>query len=200
MSRMLAVPDAGDGQEPVRAHEFSASALSNFHDTLGQLARHASGLVGVDPSVLGMTQGDNPASAEALRAREVRLIKRAERKQRAFGGGWNRWAQLVRRFQDGDWDPAAKRVKTLWRDAATPTRAQAADAAVKLLTANAIPKQQAREDLGYTPSQQRRMEAQDKANAEADPIGQLTQAAGRGLPEQVPGTPGNPGDGPPVEA
>lgn len=190
MSRILAVPD-GDGADPVRAHEFTASQLTNFHETLGQLARHVSGLIGIDPSVLGMSTGDNPASAEALRWRDNRTIKRAERKQRAFDGGWNRWTQLVRRFQDGDWDPAARRVKTLWRDPATPTRAQAADAALKLKQGDIIPKQQAREDLGYTPQQQRRMDAWDQVNAERDPIGQLTQAAGRGLPDQVPGVPGN---------
>jgi hypothetical protein len=99
----------------------------------------------------------------------------------------------VRRLQDGDWDPAAKRLETIWRDAATPTRAQAADAAVKLVTGNIIPKQQAREDLGYTPAQQRRMEALDKANAALDPLGQLTQAAGRGLPDQVARRAGRPG-------
>lgn len=170
MSRLLTVPGSAelDGGG-VRGHEFSPSQLTNFHDTLGQLARHTSGLLGLDPSVLGMSTGDNPASAEALRSRETRLIKRAERKQPALGGGWNRWAQLVRRFQEGDWDPASRRVKTLWRDAATPTRAQAADAALKLVTGQIIPRQQAREDLGYTPAQQRRMDAQDAANAAQDP-------------------------------
>jgi hypothetical protein len=163
MSRILAVPNGEAGSDPVRAHEFSASSLTNFHDTIAQLGRLASGLVGVDPSVMGFTAGDNPASADALRAREVRLIKRAERKQRAFGGGWERTMQLVRRIQDGDWDPAAKRLETIWRDAATPTRAQAADAAAKLVAARLIPVQQGREDLGYTPAQQRRMEAWDKA-------------------------------------
>lgn len=199
MSRLLTVPDGGEGSEPVRAHEFQSSSLSNFHETLGQLARHVSGLLGLDPSVLGMSTGDNPASAEALRSRETRLIKRAERKQRAFGGGWNRWAQLVRRFQDGEWDPGARRVKALWQDAATPTRAQAADAAVKLVSGGIIPKQQARADLGYTPAQQRRMDAQDQANAANDPLGRLTQAAGRGLPEEVPGVPGNDPAAQPVE-
>lgn len=202
MSRLLTIPgrddQAGGG---VVGHEFQASSLANFHQTLGQLARHVSGLLGLDPSVLGMSTGDNPASAEALRSRETRLVKRGERKQRTFGGGggWNRWAQLVRRFQEGDWDPAARRVKTQWRDAATPTRAQAADAALKLVTGRIIPVQQARSDLGYTPAEQRRMDAQDAANAERDPIGQLTQAAGRNLPEQIPGVPGNPADGNPIE-
>lgn len=198
MSRLLTVPDPGDGGEPVRAHEFSSSSLTNFHDTIAQLGRLASGLVGVDPSVMGFAAGDNPASADALRAREVRLIKRAERRQRAFGGGWERAMRLVRRLQDGDWDPAAKRLEMIWQDAATPTRAQAADAAAKLVAASLIPVQQAREDLGYTPEQQRRMDAWDQVNAERDPIGALTSAAGQGLLAQIPGAPGNPGDGLPV--
>jgi hypothetical protein len=192
MGKLLTVPGGGPDSQPITAHEFTASSLTNFHDTLNQLARHASGLIGVDPSVLGMMTGDNPASAEALKSREVRLIKKAERKQKAFGGGWERAMRLVRRLQEGDWDPAAKRLEAVWRDAATPTRAQAADAAVKLVTGNIIPKQQGREDLGYSPAQQRRMAAFDKANAAADPIGQLTQAAGRGLPGELPGVPGGP--------
>jgi hypothetical protein len=191
MSRILAVPPGDPGAQPVSAHEFSSSSLTNFHDTIAQLGRLASGLIGVDPSVMGFAAGDNPASADALRAREVRLIKRAERRQRAFGGGWERTMQLVRRIQEGDWDPRARRLETIWRDAATPTRAQAADAAAKLVAASLIPIQQGREDLGYTPSQQRRMDAWDQVNANRDPIGQLTQAAGRGLPEDVPGVPGN---------
>jgi hypothetical protein len=198
MSRILTVPGGGPGAEPVTAHEFASSSLTNFHDTIAQLGRLASGLVGVDPSVMGFAAGDNPASADALRAREVRLIKRAERKQRALGGGWERAMQLVRRIQEGDWDPKAKRLEMIWQDAATPTRAQAADAAAKLVAASLIPVQQGREDLGYTPGQQRRMAAWDKANAELDPIGQLTQAAGRGLPDQIPGVPGNPGTGQPA--
>jgi len=175
MGRLLAVPGGGPDDPPVTAHEFTSSSLTNFHDTLNQLARHASGLIGVDPSVLGMVTGDNPASAEALKSRELRLIKKAERRQRAFGGGWERTMRLVRRLQEGDWDPAAKRLETIWRDAATPTRAQAADAAVKLVTGKIIPKQQAREDLGYTPAQQRRMEALDKANAEQDPMAEIAR-------------------------
>lgn len=185
MGRLLTIP-AAEGGDPVQAHEFSASSLTNFHDTLNQLARHASGLIGVDPSVLGMVTADNPASAEALKSRELRLIKKAERRQRAFGGGWEQAMRLVRRLQDGDWDPAARRLEMIWRDAATPTRAQAADAAVKLVTGNIIPKQQAREDLGYTPAQQRRMEALDKANAEQDPMAEIARGLSGGVPQVDP--------------
>ena len=195
MGKLLTVPGSdAPGAQPVTAHEFSASSLTNFHDTMNQLARHASGLIGVDPSVLGMATGDNPASAEALKSREVRLIKKAERKQKAFGGGWERAMRLVRRLQEGDWDPAAKRLEAVWRDAATPTRAQAADAAVKLVGGNVavIPKQQAREDLGYTPAQQRRMAAWDKSAS--DPLTEISRQLADNRPQ--PGVPQVPVEAP----
>lgn len=184
MGRLLTVPAENGGD--IRPFEFTASSLSNFHETLNQLARHTAGLLGLDPHMFGFTT-DNPASAEALKAREVRLIKRAERKQRAFGGSWEKSMRLVRRFQDGDWDPRAKRLETIWRDAATPTRAQAADAVTKLLTEGITTKRQAREDIGYTPGQIRRMEAEDTQAAEADPIAEIARGlADRSLNDAAP--------------
>lgn len=164
MGRLLAVEGDGSGND-VKPHEFTASSLANFHATLDQLAKHASALLGLDPGNFGIT-ASNPASADSIRAREARAIKRAERKQRAFGGAWEQAMRLVLRFQEGDWDPAAKRLETIWRDASTPTRAQAADAAVKLLTEGAITRRQAREDLGYSPGQIQRMEAEDQAETD----------------------------------
>ena len=191
MGRLLTIA-GDDAAGEVKPFEFQASPLTNFHDTLAQLARHAAGLVGVDPHMFGYTEGDNPASAEALKAREARLIKRAERKQRAFGGAWEHAMRLVRRFQqNGESDPRARRLETIWRDASTPTRAQAADAAVKLLGAGISSKRQAREDMGYTPAQIRRMEAEDKAAAELDPVGQMTRALGQA--NALPGVPGESG-------
>lgn len=175
----------GTGQQDgggVRAHEFTASSLTNFHSTLQQLAQHAAGLVGLDPHEFGHTAGDNPASADGLRARETRLIKRAERRQRTFGGAHEKIARLIRLFQDGDLDPKAKRLEAVWRDAATPTRAQASDAAVKLVTARILPRRQAWEDLGYTPSQQRRMQAEMDQQDEQDLVGRATKLLGQQLP------------------
>jgi len=180
MGKLLAVPtEDGDGSK-IQPHEFSASSLTNFHDTLDQLAKRVAALIGLPPTMMGVTT-ENPASADAIRAAEARLIKRAERKQVPLGGGWRRWARLVRRFQDGDWDPRAKRIEVIWRDPATPTRAQAADAALKLLTEGAITRRQAREDMGYTPGQIRRMEAEELAEAERDPIAELARQQASGL-------------------
>jgi hypothetical protein len=188
MGRLLTIA-GDDAAGEVKPHEFSASSLSNFHDTLDQLAKSAAALIGLPPTGFGLI-GDNPASADAIRAAEARLIKRAERKQRALGGAWEKAQRLVRRFQEGDWDPKAKRLETIWRDAATPTRAQAADAAVKLLTEGAITTRQAREDLGYTPAQQRRMDAEDKAARDTDPMAEIARGlADRGTPAAPPAEP-----------
>jgi hypothetical protein len=192
LGRLLLVQGDSAGTE-VKPHEFTASSLSNFHDTLNQLARHASGLLGLDPHMFGYTT-DNPASAEALKAREARLIKRAERKQRAFGGAWEQAMRLALRIQEGDWDPKARRLETIWRDAATPTRAQAADAATKLMSTPEpiISVRQAREDLGYTPAQIRRLATEDQVRAESQPLAVASRAlaqaqpAGRADADEVP--------------
>lgn len=186
MGRLLTMEGAdGNGVVP---HEFSASSLANFHDTLTQLAKHATSLIGLPPTAFGVVT-DTPASAEAWRAAEARLIKRAERRQAAFNNPYKRTGRLIRRFQDGDWDPAAKRLKPIWRDPATPTRAQTADAVRKLFgDGPIITKRQAREDIGYTPGQIRRMEAEDKALSEADPLAQIARdvsGAVAGMPAPV---------------
>jgi hypothetical protein len=53
-------------------------------------------------------------------------------------------------------------LETIWRDASTPTVAQAADAAVKKHQAKIVPLRQTREDLGYSQAQIARMEEQDE--------------------------------------
>lgn len=180
MGRLLAVP--GDGGA-VKPYEFAASSLANFHETVKLLAQLVASIAGLPPHILGQPT-DNPASAEAIRSSEARLVKRAERKQVAFGGAYERMARLVRRIQSGEWDPRLRRLETVWRDASTPTRAAAADAATKLYADGILPKRQVREDLGYTPAQIARMEAEDDRAAAADPLATLARGmATTGTPD-----------------
>lgn len=172
MGKMLAVP-AEDGRE-IQAHEFSASSLTNFHDTINQLAKLVSSLAGLPPDYMGLTT-DNPPSAESRLAGEIRLIKRAERKMVGFGGTYEQTARLVRRFQTGEWDPRLKRLETRWRDASAPTEAQSADAATKKFQAGIVPLRQTREDLGYTDAQIARMEEEDAKKAEQNPLADIAR-------------------------
>jgi hypothetical protein len=151
-----------DGADVV---QFSEADLKNFHDTINQLARLVASLAGLPPHFLGYAT-ENPASADAIRSSESRLVKRAERKQRDWGEAWEQVMRLALRFRDGDWDPRVLSLETIWRDASTPTIAQKADAAVKLHTAKIVPLRQTREDMGYTQAQIKRMEEEDEAAAE----------------------------------
>jgi len=153
----------------VKAGQFTESSLSNFHESiklLGQLIIQQAAL----PPHYGFDTGDNPASADAIRSSETQLVKRSERKQVSFGTSDELEQRLVLleagRTEDAE---KAKRIEVIWRSASTPTKAQESDATVKLVTAkdsrgrSIVPIEMAREDLGYTPEQRKRMAAMDKA-------------------------------------
>jgi hypothetical protein len=146
--------------------QFPEASLSNFHSTINALAALVASLSGLPPHFLGLTT-DNPASADAIRSSETRLIKRAERRQRGFGGTWERVMRIADRIITGEWAADLRRLETRWRDASTPTVAQKADAAVKLYQAGIVPLRQTRVDLGYTDTEIRLMEEADDAE---DPL------------------------------
>lgn len=164
LGRLLALSDPTS-----KIFEFKAADLANFHDSINQLAQLVASIAGLPPDYMGL-KTDNPPSAEARRAGEVRLVKRAERRMVPFGGAYEDTQRLVRRMQTGEWDPAMARLETIWRDAATPTRAQSADAAVKLHAERIISTRQAQEDNGYTDGQIQRMAA-ELADADAAMLG-----------------------------
>lgn len=147
-----------DGADVV---QFPAADLANFTGTIEFLARMVAALAALPPNYLGLS-ADDAASADAIRSRETRLIKRCERKQTPLGDGYERMNRLVMRLIEGDWDPRLLRLETIWRDPATPTFAQKADATVKLVTSNVIPVEQGREDLGYSTTQLARMRQMDQ--------------------------------------
>ncbi len=158
-----AIPRADDDtgvlgeQAQPRVGQFTGADLNNFHGSIRQLATLAASLYGLPPHYLGYAS-DNPASADAIRSAEARLVKRAERRQRTFGGAWERAMRIALAVMGRD--PAeANRLETVWRNAATPTKAAAFDAAVKGVQSGLIDVEQAREDVGYSAGQRARMRA-----------------------------------------
>ena len=142
--------------ENVKFGQFPEAQLSNFHETINQLARLVAALAGLPPSFVGLAT-DQPPSADAIRASEARLVKRAERRQRAFGEAWERVMRLVLLVRDGSIDPRTRSLETVWRDPATPTFAQMADATVKLHASGILPTEMAWERLGFSAVEQARM-------------------------------------------
>lgn len=148
----------------VQMGQFPEADLRNFHDTLNSLAKMVSAVAGLPPHFLGYSDA-NPASADAIRSAETRLVKRAERRQRAFGGAWEQVMRLALLIADGGLPAGADALESVWRDASTPTVAQKADATVKLRQAGLVTLRQAREDLGYSAEQIAVMEADDAVAA-----------------------------------
>lgn len=148
--------------------QLDAADLSNFTNIVNHYAQLVSGLSGIPASHLGF-HTDNPASADAIRASEARLVKKCERKSKAWSGSWEQVMRLVRRIQTGDWDESLRQMEAVWRDPATPTRAQQADAVVKLHGAGILPTEAAWEDLGYSPERRKKLREQRDAEV-SDPI------------------------------
>lgn len=143
--------------EEAKAGQFPAADLRNFTEVMNLYAQMVAAVTGLPPHYLGQST-DNPASADAIRSSEARLIKRAERKQRAFGGGWERVMRLAMLVEG--MDPAGgSAMETVWRDAATPTVAARADAVTKLVATGILPIEAAWEQLGYSPQYRARLRA-----------------------------------------
>lgn len=157
--------------------QFAAADLSNFTKTLDALAQLVASLCGMPPHYLGFTT-DNPASADAIRSSEARLVKRAERKQGMFDVGWEQVMRVAMRLETGSWDPALRRLATAWRDPSTPTVAQAADAAVKTYQAGIVPLRFTRQRLRFSDaeiSQMEEMDARDNAGLKIPTSAELFQ-------------------------
>lgn len=148
-----------------KAFQFDAAELRNFVDALDALDKKAAAYTGLPPQYLSFAK-DNPASAEAIRASESRLVMNAERKARIFGGAWEQVMRVAHKVMNpgSPIPPQLLRMEAIWRDPSTPTYAAKADAASKLYNQGmgVIPKEQARIDMGYSAAQREQMRDWDK--------------------------------------
>lgn len=170
--RMAAGHIWANEDKDVKVGQFPESSLTNFHDTIKLLVQMAAMTMALPPHYLAFT-GENPTSADAIRSSETQLVKRVERKHTVLGGAWEEVMRIVLRLQTGKWEDRARSLETMWHDPSTPTVAQKADAVMKLAAPinggrSIVPIEQAREDLGYSPEQRRRMADMDAA-ASTDP-------------------------------
>ncbi|MET7395609.1 phage portal protein [Dactylosporangium sp. NPDC005572] len=166
--------------DEVAAGQFPEADLSNFHNTIKLLAQLAGQMLDLPPHYMSFNT-DNPASADGIRASDSRMVARAEDKQVALGEAAKLTMRIWHRSLTGIWDARLRRLEPVWRDPATPTVAQAADAAVKLYQAGIVPLRQTRIKLGFQPAEIDQMEAEDAKAAAADPLADIArQQAGSG--------------------
>ncbi|QXN73851.1 portal protein [Mycobacterium phage Eaglepride] len=173
----------GFEDEQGKAYQFDAAELRNFVDALDALDKKAAAYTGLPPQYLSFSS-DNPASAEAIRSSESRLVMNAERKARVFGGAWEQVMRVAWKVMNpgGTIPPNMFRMESIWADPATPTYAAKADAATKLYNQGMglIPKEQGRIDMGYSEAARRQMRKWDE---QENPVaGALARVVNPGRP------------------
>lgn len=113
--------------------QLDAARLDGYADMLATLTQQIGALSGLPPHYLGL-HGDQPASADGIRAAEAQLTARARAEQRRVTAEWCRVAWLLDAVADGA--PAVpSRLRTArvsWESPETSTPAMQADAAAKL--------------------------------------------------------------------
>lgn len=157
MAQILAVEN-----EQGKAHQFQAAELMNFVNVLEELSKHVAAYTGLPPQYLSFSS-ENPASAEAIKSSESRLVKKCERKSRMFGGSWERAMRLAMKIMGRTVTQEMARLESVWRDPSTPTYAAKADGVIKLYNngLGVITKRRAREDMGYSDEEIATMEEQE---------------------------------------
>lgn len=159
-ARIIAVEDSD-----AHAMQFNAADLINFVNVLQELSKQAASYTGLPPQYLSFSS-ENPASAEAIRSSESRLVKKVERFNKLMGGGWEQVMRVAMMLMDGGTlAPEAYRMETIWRDPSTPTYAAKADAVTKLVASGIIPVERARIDLGYSEVERAEMRRWDSYSA-----------------------------------
>lgn len=159
--RVWQAPADDDGNIP-SIQQFTPASPAPYLDMVRGLAQLLAAEAGIPAAYLGFAT-ENPASADAIRAGEARLVKRAERRQSAFGRGWLEVARLALLIRDGSIPPMSD-VAPRWRDAATPTRAAAADEASKLIASGVLPADSTVtfDRVGLSPSEQEQVRADNR--------------------------------------
>lgn len=176
--RVWGVPPPEPGDPEPKVEQFTPASPAPYLDQVKGLAQMFAAEAGIPAAYLGFAT-ENPASADAIRAGEARLVKRAERRQTMFGRAWLEVARLALMVRDGEVPDDFSSVSAKWRDAATPTRAAAADEASKLIGSGVLPADSSvtYDRVGLTPAEQRQLVADRRRSAGRQALDALAVAA-----------------------
>lgn len=184
--RVLALPYNQDEEVMPQVGQFSANSTQPYFEQIKSLATMLAAETAIPASYLGF-QTDNPASADAIRQMEARLVKRAERRQRVFGRAWTEVARLALLIRDGEIPEDAREIRPVWRDASTPTRAAAADEAVKLISSGVfLPDSRITYNrIGLTDADIEVLDREKEEQSAVSLVGQLARAAQQAEQDQT---------------
>lgn len=157
--RVWSTGEVGDDEREPKLGEFDPQPPGPFLDQIEGLAQLAAAEAGLPSHYFGL-RGDQATSADAIRAMEARLVKRAERRQKSFGRSWSQVSRLVRAGRDRERVADVEASRTRWGNPATPTVGATMDAMVKAVQAGLAPgnSRVIWDRVGFTPEEQRLLE------------------------------------------
>jgi hypothetical protein len=173
-----AAPDAKFGQ-------FPAAELTGYIDAIGQKVQ-AIASISRTPYHYFLQHGGQPPSGESLKSSETGLVRKARRKQRHFGEGWEEVMRLAFKAKS---DPRGTALdnESIWADPESQTEAEHMDALTKLRTGLKVPLKQLWADAGYTPAQIARFIAmlQEESKLLKDTLVAPIEPEGEAVMEQI---------------
>lgn len=186
IGRIWAIPAIEDEDGRVHIPDVKQMPQVSFQphtDHLRMFAAMFAGETGLPLDSLGIVQ-DNPSSAEAIYAAKESLLVEAEFAQRGFGRAYGRAMQIALELRLNR--PVDEKVRSRWRDASTPSRAQATDAVTKQIAAGVLDPQDevTWELLGYDETTIERLkDAQRRRRvASLDALAERAEAARQASP------------------
>ncbi|RSX52660.1 phage portal protein [Bifidobacterium callimiconis] len=135
LDQVLAIPrDQLTGQIP-QVGQFQQASFEPHLAQLRQTATMFASATSLPPDAMGVLT-DNPSSAEAIDKASKELCLLAENCHNWFGRPWQRVIEHAQRISG---DGQTQTLLPQWRNPSTPSKAAAADLAVKLVGANILP-------------------------------------------------------------
>lgn len=135
IGRMLMAPKADDETLP-QAGEFKASSPQPFTELLKTYMQEISASSGIPATHFGFAT-DNPASADAIQRADVRLDKRAERRQKVYDLGLVDLGETACLWRDGELPPPGS-VGSLWTPVSLVAPGAAASRASIMISAGVL--------------------------------------------------------------
>ncbi|SFI82046.1 Phage portal protein, SPP1 Gp6-like [Streptosporangium canum] len=143
-------PDAKWGQ-------FEAADLKNYVVLIDMLVQHMASQSRV-PFHYFLLNGGQAPSGESITAAEAGLVAKAKERMLHFGESWEEAMRLAFEVKGDTSRAKAYSAEVIWEDPEYRSKAQQADALLKLKELN-VPVRQLQEEYGYTPTQILRFDA-----------------------------------------
>lgn len=135
IGRILMAPRDEEDNLPIPG-QFSSSSPAPFTELLKTYAQQISASSGIPATHFGFAT-DNPASADAIQRADVRIDKRAVRRQRQYDLGLVNLGENCLLWRDGELPPAGS-VKSRWVPVSLVAPGAAADRATKMISAGVL--------------------------------------------------------------